>query len=57
MYDDVNGKVEQLSNVMYLILVKINIPICVGAPFITTMVNYYIFDLGDDSFYLGTPGV
>lgn len=57
MYDNVNRKVEQLSQILYILLVKLDIPGCVLPPFIATMVNYYIYDLGDESFYLGAPAM
>lgn len=56
-YTDVNQKIERVTEILYFIIVKLNIPGCVIPPLIATMVNYYIYKLGDESFYLGAPAM
>lgn len=55
MYSKVNEKIERVSEIVYFVLVKLNVLACILPPLITTMVNYYIFDLGDVSFQLMSP--
>lgn len=55
MYSNVNEKIERVSEIVYFVLVKLNIFAVILPPLITTMVNYYISGLGDESFYLATP--
>lgn len=57
MYFNVSGRVDRISNTLYLILVKLNTPALLVPPLITTIVNYYILELGDESFFLSTPAM
>lgn len=55
MYDNVNEKIEKLSKIMYIVLVKVNVAACNISPLIATIVNYYIYKLDAESFYLTSP--
>lgn len=55
MYAIINGKIEKVSKYLNMIQIKIIIPISILPSVITTIVNYYIFDLGSDSFILPFP--
>lgn len=54
-YMTVNGKIEKMCKTLELVFVKISVAI----PFIPTImmstVNYYVFDLGNESFFLPCP--
>lgn len=52
MYAELNGKIEQMTELMYFAVVKLT-PVGVMMPaLIITIVNYYLYDLDDESFFL-----
>lgn len=55
LYIKLNDEIEKTTEWMYFILVEISIPIPCMTAFIQSMVKYYVFDLGAESFYLLCP--
>lgn len=55
MYTIINAKIEKSSKHLNWALIKINIPIGFLPPIISTIVIYYILDLGSDSFIMPVP--
>lgn len=47
--------IEYICELFFLALMKISIPTIMGCALIVTMVNYLVFDLGDDAYYLPFP--
>lgn len=55
MYVKLNEHIEYGSEILYLIMVKISAPGCVVPHLLLTIVNYFIFDLDDESYVLPFP--
>lgn len=52
MYIEVNKQIEYMSNVVYLFVAKLTVPGLIIPALLLTLANYFIYDLGDDSYYL-----
>lgn len=52
IYDKYNAKIERMSKLFYLVFVTLTTPGIVLPPLLITLVNYYVYGLGDESFYL-----
>lgn len=57
MYSELNDRIEQTSKLIYSILVKGSFPATIMPPIITSLVNFYILNLGIGSFELPFPTV
>lgn len=55
MYNELNRKIEQASHLIHLVLVWVSTSGVVLPPLIVTIINYVIYGLGDESFYLPFP--
>lgn len=55
MYNKLNKKIELASHIIHLCLVWVSTSGVVVPPLIITIVNYVIYGLGDESFYLAFP--
>lgn len=55
LYYAMDEKIERTSKLIHLILTKIVVPVSLIPPFIGSMANYYIFNLGEESFVLPCP--
>lgn len=56
-YRKINAKIERMIEMVDIFMVKLNIIGFMGAALLQTLENYYIYDLGYDSFYLVTPAM
>lgn len=55
MYSELNTKIEQATRAFYFIGVKVT-TLFSSIPFaILTLYNYFVSDLGDESYYLSVP--
>lgn len=54
-YTKLNEKLEFVSKSAYLLLLYTSFGACGLCAIILSYINYYIFDLGDDSFLAPTP--
>lgn len=52
MYSKLNEKIERISNMMYLFIIKLTVPCVIIPGLLITMTNHFIYDLGVDSYYL-----
>ena len=48
-------KMDKMSTWVYFILAKLTFPIFVTSNLLLTAVNYFILDLGEDSYFLPSP--
>lgn len=54
-YTTLNGKIEWTSKMIHLILVKVASPGLILPALTLTVINYFIYDLGEESFCLPCP--
>lgn len=54
-YGKMNATIERMSTICCTMLVKFTIPAIVITSTFLTLVDYFIFNLGDDSYILGMP--
>lgn len=54
-YRKSNDIVELFSEMYYFLLVKISVPGIVLPPLVLTIVNYYVYDMGNESYFLPFP--
>ena len=47
-----NEKVEEMSKLIHFCLIKLTYPLIAFPSAIVTAINYFIYDLNDDAFYL-----
>lgn len=52
MYSNLCGKINLLENILKFLIFKLTIPGFVLPALIVTITNYFMYDLGDKSFYL-----
>lgn len=50
-----NEKMDKMASWTYFISAKLTFPIFVLSNLLLTMVNYFILDLGDESYFLPSP--
>lgn len=50
-----NDKMDRMAGLTYFILAKLTFPIFVTSNLLLTAVNYFILDLGEDSYFLPSP--
>lgn len=55
MYNEINEKIERTSKLVYTIFVEASIVGLIVPPIIITLVNYFIYDLKEQSYFLPTP--
>lgn len=55
MYNELNEKIEQACHLIHLALVWVSTSGVVVPPLIVTVVNYAVYGLEDESFYLPFP--
>lgn len=54
-YAVLNGKIEQVSIWIHFCMMYLSVVGAMGPPFILSMINYFVYGLGDESFYLTYP--
>lgn len=54
-YRQLHAKIEQMCRFFNITLVQITVPMFVLPVLFVTIFNYFILDLGDESFYLSSP--
>lgn len=54
-YHAMNKKIEKMSKLVELLLLKINIPAVMLPVAAISLINYYIYNLGEESFSLPCP--
>lgn len=54
-YCNLNNKIERFSEVFHFVLVKCTTAGIVLPAILVTMINYFIYDLGDDAYFLPFP--
>lgn len=54
MYSELNNKIERFTTLMHLFMVKFSIAGIVLPAVFVTFLNYYVYHLDDESFYLPT---
>lgn len=50
-----NGKIERMSQLIHFMLAKLTFVGCVLPDLILTTINYFIYNLNDESFHLSIP--
>lgn len=56
-YDGINAKIEWLSKWMHIFVVNVVIPAAVLPAFVATCINYFVYDLGEESYLLPSPAM
>lgn len=54
-YNELNEKIERICRLIYITLTECTIPGLMVPCFLITAVNYFVYDLGDESFYVPCP--
>lgn len=54
-YIELNEKIERMSKIVHFFIVKVVYVQSFLPPILITMINYFIYDLKDDSFYMVIP--
>lgn len=54
-YSELSQQIEWASELFFTVLMKISYPANMVPALVLTYVNYFVLDLGDDSFYLPFP--
>lgn len=54
-YNKLNVKIERMSEFFHFILTKLTIIGIMTPSLIITIDNYFIYDLGDESYYISCP--
>lgn len=54
-YLKMNEKIEEMVKIVDFFMVKLNIIGFMGIAFLQTLGNYFVYDMGSDSYYLVTP--
>ena len=54
-YQDFLEKIEQMSQLLYIVVAKLVALITFVPALIVTLVNYFVYNLGDDSYFLPMP--
>lgn len=55
MYKELSEKIEYVNKVVHFCLTRLTVVGVVQPALFVTMVNFFIYDLGRDSFYLPFP--
>lgn len=55
MYMELTEKIERMSKLVYTIFVEASLAGLITPPMLITLVNYFIYDLNDESYHLPTP--
>lgn len=55
MYMDLNDKIEQISTIIYFIQVKSTMVALVLPAVLITLLNYFVFNQEDQSYFLPIP--
>lgn len=55
MYTELNERIERMTRTLYLIVVKVAWTVTIVPPLITSLVHFYVSDLGTESFELLCP--
>lgn len=50
MYDEINEKIERISKKLHFAMIKVSYSGTILSPLLTTLANYFINDLGTDSY-------
>lgn len=54
-YTNLNKKIELLSKIYYFFVVKLTMPGVLMPSFVLTIVNYFVYNLENDSYFLPMP--
>ena len=54
-FSELNEKIERISKLIHFILVKLTLAGVELPAFFITLINYFIYDLKDDSYYFSFP--
>lgn len=57
LYAALNERIERISKLVYFCLTYLSAPGALLPPFALSVVNYFVYDLGDESFYLTYPSM
>lgn len=55
IYLEMNEKMDRMASWAYFIPAKLTFPIFVSSNLLLTAINYFILDLGEDSYVLPSP--
>lgn len=55
MYIALNEKIERLSHLIYMGSIKLTIPGLMIPSIFISLINFFVYDFGDDSFFLPFP--
>lgn len=55
MYMELTEKIERMSKLVYSIFVEASLVGLVIPPLLITLVNYFVYDLSEESYFLPTP--
>lgn len=56
-YRKLNEKIEQISELTHFGMIKLGAPLAMFPALPITVLNYFVYDLGDDSYFLPAPVV
>lgn len=51
-YNELNGKIERICRLIYITTAQCSTPGIIAPSFLITAVNYFVYDLSDESFYI-----
>ena len=54
-YIEIDKKIERMSELIYFVLIKICLLGAMLPALLMTTVNYFVYNLGEESFYLPAP--
>lgn len=55
MYHELNGKIEKMSKILYILALNVTIPAAIIPPLIICVIDYITDNLTYESFYLPFP--
>lgn len=54
-YSELNEKIEQMTYLLYILVVKASLIMTFPSALLVTAINYFIYDLGAESYFLPVP--
>lgn len=55
LYTQTNQDIEKVCEIIYLIMTKLSVAGTILPPLLLTAVNYFVYDLHDESYFLPFP--
>lgn len=54
-YSELSENIERMSALIHVVFIKFIVPVLIVPAMLISLVNYYMFDMGDESFDLACP--